>query len=429
MAMTAEIAILNREAVALAADSAVTMLGPSGEKIFTSANKLFTLSKYNPVAVMIYGNALFMEVPWETIIKIYRKRLRNKSFSSIKEYAQDFISFLTSVEGIFTEKNQKVYFERAVYSYLDFLKENIRNSVKKELEKRALSDEDIQEIVEEVIREQILLWERAEESLDIPTNYHKKILESYKNDMERAIKEVLEKLPLGKSTLKDIKNILASLFYKFPQDLEYSGTSGIVIAGFGESEVFPSLIAYRMDGILGGQLKYKIDADHRITIDTNAIIIPFAQREMVHLFLEGVDRTYLHVELNYVRELLKEFLELSKTWDKIGGLSSKKQEDIVNDILADFEEKLSRYRGERYTRPIMDVVASLPKSELALMAETLVNLTSLKRKWSTERETVGGPIDVALISKGDGFVWIKRKHYFDLELNPFFVEKYFKGVE
>jgi hypothetical protein len=27
-----------------------------------------------------------------------------------------------------------------------------------------------------------------------------------------------------------------------------------------------------------------------------------------------------------------------------------------------------------------------------------------------EFETVGGPIDVAVISKGDGFVWVKKKN-------------------
>jgi hypothetical protein len=41
-------------------------------------------------------------------------------------------------------------------------------------------------------------------------------------------------------------------------------------------------------------------------------------------------------------------------------------------------------------------------------------------------ETVGGPIDVAVISKGDGFVWIKRKHYFVPELNHHFFANYFK---
>jgi len=73
--MTAEIAILNREAIALASDSAVTLMGNSSPKIFTSANKLFSLSKYQPVGIMIYQNASFMEVPWEVLIKIYRDKL------------------------------------------------------------------------------------------------------------------------------------------------------------------------------------------------------------------------------------------------------------------------------------------------------------------------------------------------------------------
>jgi hypothetical protein len=41
-----------------------------------------------------------------------------------------------------------------------------------------------------------------------------------------------------------------------------------------------------------------------------------------------------------------------------------------------------------------------------------------------EDETVGGPIDVAVISKGDGLIWIKRKHYFSPELNRQFFVNY-----
>ena len=55
--MTAEVAIMNKQAIALAADSAVTFQEETGQKIFTSASKIFTLSKYQPVGVMIYGNA------------------------------------------------------------------------------------------------------------------------------------------------------------------------------------------------------------------------------------------------------------------------------------------------------------------------------------------------------------------------------------
>ena len=66
---------------------------------------------------------------------------------------------------------------------------------------------------------------------------------------------------------------------------------------------------------------------------------------------------------------------------------------------------------------------SLPKSELASMAESLVNLTSLKRKVSLQAETVGGAVDVAVVSKRDGFVWIKKKHYFKDELNLHMVRR------
>jgi len=41
-------------------------------------------------------------------------------------------------------------------------------------------------------------------------------------------------------------------------------------------------------------------------------------------------------------------------------------------------------------------------------------MRSLKRHVSDDFESVGGPVDVAVISKNEGMIWIKRKHYFDL---------------
>ena len=103
---------------------------------------------------------------------------------------------------------------------------------------------------------------------------------------------------------------------------------------------------------------------------------------------------------------------------------------FVKGIIAkDFNETANKYRHERFVEPILSVIVSLPKEELANLAEALVNLTSIKRRFSEELETVGGPIDVALITKGDGFVWIKRKHYFSAELNPHFINSYLKLKE
>ncbi len=50
--MTAIVGILNKQAVAVAADSAVTVGG--GTKIYNTANKIFNLSKGCPVGIAIY---------------------------------------------------------------------------------------------------------------------------------------------------------------------------------------------------------------------------------------------------------------------------------------------------------------------------------------------------------------------------------------
>jgi len=86
-------------------------------------------------------------------------------------------------------------------------------------------------------------------------------------------------------------------------------------------------------------------------------------------------------------------------------------------------EDAKRFRQEKLTRPTMSAVSLLPMEELADLAEALVSLTSLRRRVSLSQETVGGPIDVAIISKGDGLIWIKRKHYFEPSLNPSYFER------
>jgi hypothetical protein len=86
--MTSEVVIANSSAVALAADSAVT-IGKS--KIYNSAIKLFSLSKTEPVGVMIYGSANLLEVPWETLIKSYRNNLGSKKYDTLEEYSYDFM--------------------------------------------------------------------------------------------------------------------------------------------------------------------------------------------------------------------------------------------------------------------------------------------------------------------------------------------------
>ena len=100
--MTAEVCVMNRLGIALAADSAVTLSSSGEKKIYTSVDKLFNLSNFEPVGIMVYGNASYLELMWETVVKEYRRQLGAQRFDSLREHADDFLEFLEN-EEVFPE--------------------------------------------------------------------------------------------------------------------------------------------------------------------------------------------------------------------------------------------------------------------------------------------------------------------------------------
>lgn len=95
-------------------------------------------------------------------------------------------------------------------------------------------------------------------------------------------------------------------------------------------------------------------------------------------------------------------------------------------LMAEYDTKMSEAVNANYINPLFNALESLSKEDLAEMAESLIYLTYLKRRITNAEESVGGPVDVAIISKGDGFIWIKRKFYFKPELNQYFFDNYLK---
>lgn len=435
--MTAEIVIMNKEAIAMAADSAVTLSGETDQKIFTSANKIFALSKYHPVGIMIYGSALFMGVPWETLIKIYRSELDRKNFDTLKEYAEDFIDFLKQSNEFFPESEQKKYFEESLYGYFFHIRKVIDSEIEKALlEKEEVTEEEIKEAISNVIKEHCDIWTTAELPSSISENLAEDLIDKYRTAIDEAKTEVFGDLPITQNTSDQLTEIAGNLFVKFPENVSSSSLSGVVIAGFGAKEIFPSVQSFDIEGVINDVLKYKVDESKcaEITFERLAMVVPFAQDDVVFNFMEGIERKYqiaIEMDLYQLFEQYPEIIvdNIVKLDDDERNEIKERLKEISSKMFVQYIEGLKIYRRENFVDPVVNVVTMLPKDELAAMAESLVNLTSFKRKVSMERETVGGPVDVALISKGDGFIWIKRKHYFAPELNPQFFEKYYMEVD
>ena len=95
--MTAEVVVMNRLGVALASDSAASVLVGGRTKLY-HADKLFMLSNVRPVAVMVYNSSSLLQVPWETIVKSFRAELGGVAYAAAKEQTEaaqsEFLSAL-----------------------------------------------------------------------------------------------------------------------------------------------------------------------------------------------------------------------------------------------------------------------------------------------------------------------------------------------
>ena len=69
------------------------------------------------------------------------------------------------------------------------------------------------------------------------------------------------------------------------------------------------------------------------------------------------------------------------------------------------------FMEEEYIDGIVNAVESFNVEDMTNMAENLVSITSLQRHFSSSDETVGGPIDVAVITRAEGFTWVRHKDF------------------
>ena len=432
--MTAEIAILNKTAVALAADSAVTISSGNAQlKTFDTADKLFELSIDQPIGIMLYNGMSFMGIPLPALVKDFRDDCG--SFETVEQAAESFLSYLNEVGLDSSEVLLNGATVAAVRPILEIISERFEQRLldrmipsreSEEGEPPAASNDQVdisvvaEEELEKIVSQFMSIWEIVDDAMFVgkssPPNFSKK----YKELTGEIIDDVFHSPP---EQIRD--QILGLSREVLRKGRLSSGKTGLVFCGFGEKEKFPTLLSFEIDGMVLGSLKYVqtnvCDIDRE---GTRASVIPFAQKDMVDRFVFGLDEGVQFEISNFCQQIISEFT--GAILDQI----PDPKEDLANKIREAEEVFLSSLEEDAFQnirsisrKEIDDMVEFMPKQEMARMAEAMIEITSLKRRVSKGFETVGGPIDVAVISKSEGFVWIKRKHYFPAEANARFFER------
>src|SRR5699024_12834444 len=96
---------------------------------------------------------------------------------------------------------------------------------------------------------------------------------------------------LSRALMKDawrgtIKTIVCSNVLK-----NFGHHTKLIFAGFGENELFPSVITVMIEGNINNNLKYAASSDlsKSVHLGQEAFVIPFSEELHVPLFITGID--------------------------------------------------------------------------------------------------------------------------------------------
>lgn len=306
--MTVVVGVLNRRGAAIAADSATTYIieekSSRGRtinnqtKIVNSGNKMLRLSDTMPIGVMIVNTAYILNMPWDVIIRWYRKNKGKESFHSVEAMVNDFLVFVTEQ---------------------DFF-------------------------------------------------------------------------------------IMNSLIKKWDYETE------LVFTGYGINQKYPQLVHLSIKGVRDGKLKIEPQdiSVYTITDEHPSDILYFGQTDITATLTEDLIENEDNQEL--CEGMMHIFLEKRRELVERGLINDLDLAipDCYGAIKSAFNERHRNMRQKWY-----DTVKDYSLQEMASLAETLIKATELHRNIMFKEETVGGLIDLAVITREDGFQWLNRKSWYE----------------
>ena len=378
-------------------------------KIYNTATKIFSLSDEHPIGVMIYDNVEFMGTPWDLIFNLYRKERGGRACQSVQEYAEEFIRFLKEKEFYSNEESRENYLLLEMSAYYNMVKEEVFD----QLEKEGISVEDenaVRKELKEVINSMNGIYEEIGTCKDFAKYTEKEFSKTSKKLLD-SLMDACEDEHLPTDMRREWQH---GIFVHLRSELFLNSIgTGVVFVGYGEKDIFPSAFPTVIGGAIDNRLRYNFNLERadKITHDNTAWILPFAQEDVMLTMMKGIapdlytaitDEVQSSME-NAVQQVVKEL------GMKDDHLVTEVATPIIEKLQNEFAEKIDDIITEKYTSGLVDTVESFNVEDMVNMAESLISITNLQRHITSSEESVGGPIDVAVITKTGGFQWAKQK--------------------
>ncbi|WP_040309210.1 hypothetical protein [Asticcacaulis biprosthecium] len=300
--MTSEVLLMNLEAVALGADSAVTILDTSSGHSVSQGGieKIHILNEAGPVAAMVYGGGDFAGLPWSSVVSQFRGARPGRR-GPVKDQAQDLIRFLAGEEVKGDDKAEQISFARYMLSFVLDYGDRLKTfgweegkSVSLETASQALAR----------LTEDVMFAGRDAKGQpvgrallpDSPrlTPFLQQHLGPF---LEHFLGQMLNGAAFPEKQVAALRDLAtASVLVEWLPARAGMFLTGLVIAGFDGAGSTPAMVHFEFLGSFGGVLKSGPVGALAPKPRTNPIIAAtFAQDDMTRAFMYGATPAYEYV--------------------------------------------------------------------------------------------------------------------------------------
>ena len=412
--MTSEVMIMNRQAVALAADSAVTYGGGPEPVVTLEAEKILPLT--DTIAVMVYSRGDVLGRSWSHIAHAFQKAHGGDEFETITDCAQAFFAFIDNNRRLFPEAEERDEFEalmRAAYlTVLDYAR-----ALRTYPNTPYNDDAAAVEAALDIYRGHLTTDEGGAEREPLSVFEgltRERFFELYGSMLESVLAEALGDAARQDGPLRDKLYDLAYLLVTRPAFLE--PFAGLVFAGFGSNDVFPVYTHWYASIMVDGVIKRASDETVAVGVEDgpNAFVRTFAQADMTHAFLRGVHPAMfdLMIAMNFVSNeaAAQAALEAAGvTPDQTEAAMRKVESETLPALARQFIQTASNFSQEEFIEPFIQVVAASGKKQMSETAKALVELNILKTDLHMKNAGVGGDVDVLMITRTGAIEWYAKK--------------------
>lgn len=410
--MTSEIAVMNQRAIALAADSAVTLLDGGKTIVRNEHKKLFQFADDLPVGVMIFGAADLMGHPWDLLLEFSRAGTKPRPLPHLRDYADSFFARMDGQEIYFPPARQADEYKRLLASVFRF----IMCCAHHLHEAGAESSDDA--ILGKAIN---LVWNRYKTYPDgrprkdlacFPAGFAVTVEKDYREVIADLIAASFGAFALDQRAGEQLHDIALFCVVK---DLFLEDVTGLVFGGFGADEPYPSVTTYHASAVVGGIVKRARIEETTIDGDLHAAVSLYGEADAAYALLRGIAPDLEARVYGTFHKMGRDLVD--GVVDSFGNIDPAARESVrracqserVPLAVQDCYDSINAFQQEAYVDPVLAVVEISSRQELAETACALVELEIFKQRIAGQDPTAGGAVDVAVISRDAGFSWWKRQ--------------------